>query len=310
MELLTRLKTALVDKKPVALPQFTSCSPGWIKYMEHFYPESCRTFPPASPRSRCSAPWPRPTGRRRSARSPRTSSSCRSCRARRRNSRPQRPEMNSSGVRDVDAVLTTRELGRMIKQAGIDFRRLPDGEMDRSSAPRRARPISSPTRAASWKRRCGPSTRSSPAASCPSTNLHVAPIAGLTGVKEASVKIDGHRAGLVVPRRRDGEGCRCPRAGQRADADRSGSRPASSYHFVEVMTCPGGCIGGGGQPRLTTRRSAPGAHRGDLQGRRGQAIRKSHDNPEVKQIYGEFLRSRWGRNRTTSCIRSTPRERV
>ena len=104
----------------------------------------------------------------------------------------QRPEMNDSGVRDVDVVLTTRELGRMIKQAGIDFVR--SARRQDGLAPRRchrARPTSSPTRAASWRRRCARSTRSSPGRPLPFENLHVKPIAGLEGVKEASVTIEG-----------------------------------------------------------------------------------------------------------------------
>ena len=129
-ELLARLRAALVDQQPVALPMFTSCSPGWIKFMEYFHPEMLPNL------STCKSPQQM------------FGAVAKTYYANKLGKRPQdifvvsvmpctakkfeceRPEMRSSGVRDVDVVLTTRELGKMIRAAGIDFDRLPDGEMD------------------------------------------------------------------------------------------------------------------------------------------------------------------------------------
>ncbi len=131
MELLKRLTLGVRDKQPTALPQFTSCSPGWIKFIEYFYPEYLPNL------STCKSPqqmfgavaktyWAKKTGKK-----PEDIYvvSVMPCTAKK--FEMQRPEMDASGQRDVDAVLTTRELGRMIKQAGIDFVNLPDGQMDR-----------------------------------------------------------------------------------------------------------------------------------------------------------------------------------
>ena len=159
-ELLTRLKEALVEKKQVALPMFTSCSPGWIRYAEHFWPDILPNI------STCKSPqqmfgavaktyFAEKIGKR-----PRTSSWSPSCPARPRSTSRQRPEMYASGVRDVDVVLTTRELGRMIRQAGIDLPGCLTAPWTASWELPRERRISLPTRAASWKPRSARSTRS------------------------------------------------------------------------------------------------------------------------------------------------------
>jgi NADP-reducing hydrogenase subunit HndD len=201
----------------------------------------------------------------------------------------QRPEMNSSGTRDVDVVLTTRELGKMIRAAGIDFRNLPDEEMDA--------PLGLSTGAADIFANTGGVMEAALRTAheivtgrpLPMQNLHVAPVAGLQGLKEASLKMEGtlrewsflEGATLNVAVAH-GLG----NAHRIIDAIRSGEK---QYHFIEVMTCPGGCIGGGGQPRFTTdevRLARIGAiYRED----EGKQLRKSHDNPQVAKLYEEFL---------------------
>jgi iron only hydrogenase large subunit-like protein len=200
-----------------------------------------------------------------------------------------RGEMNSSGMQDVDAVLTTRELGRMIRQAGIDFVNLPDGEADRvlgmstgagdifantggvmEAALRTAYPVIT-------------------GRELPFENLHVKPLAGLTGIKEASITITG-----ALPEWSFLEGVTMNvavahtlgNAKKIIEDLKSGKKV---YHFVEVMTCPGGCIGGGGQPRLTTDEVRKKRIQAIYQEDEGKPMRRSHDNPKIKQIYGEFL---------------------
>ena len=190
-ELLTRLKKAIVDKQPVALPMFTSCSPGWIKYMEHFNPDMLANL------STCKSPQQM------------FGAVAKTYYARKLNKKPedifvvsimpctakkyeaQRPEMNSSGVQDVDVVLTTRELGRMIKQAGIDFVSLPDDEMDA--------PLGLGSGAADIFANTGGVMEAAlrtayeiiTGRELPFANLHVTPVAGLEGIKEASITITG-----------------------------------------------------------------------------------------------------------------------
>jgi NADP-reducing hydrogenase subunit HndD len=293
-ELLTRLKTALEDKKPVALPMFTSCSPGWIKYAEYFYPEILPNI------STCKSPQQMFGALAKTFYAEKLGKkaedifvvSIMPCTAKKFEA--QRPEMNASGVADVDVVLTTRELGRMIKQAGIDFKILADGEMDA--------PLGVSTGAADIFANTGGVMEAAlrtayeiiTGQQLPFAGLHIKPIAGLEGVKEASLTIGG-----TLPEWKFLEGVTVNvavahglgNARKVIEAVRSGEK---SYHFVEVMTCPGGCIGGGGQPRYTDDqvrlRRIEAIYRED----EGKSLRKSHDNPAVKRLYEEYLKKPLG----------------
>jgi iron-only hydrogenase group A len=288
-ELLTRLKAALVDRQPVALPMFTSCSPGWIQYAEAFYPEllpnvsSCK-----SPQQMFGAVaktyYADKIGKRAEDI---VVVSIMSCTAKKFEA--ARPEMVSSGVRDVDVVLTTRELGRMIQQSGIDFVSLPDEPMDS--------PLGISTGAADIFANTGGVMEAAlrtvwevvTGQELPFEDLHVAPIAGLEGVKEASATIRG-----ALPEWSFLEGVTVNVAvahglGNARKVLEEVRAGRARWHFVEIMTCPGGCIGGGGQPRMTTdevrRARIEAIYRED----EGRALRKSHENPAVKQLYQEFL---------------------
>jgi len=288
-ELLTRLKKALVNKEDVALPQFTSCCPAWIKYAEHFYPELLPNI------STCKSPQQMfgPVAKTYYAKKmgKRTEDifvvSVMPCTAKKFEA--QRAEMNDSGVRDVDVVLTTRELARMIKQAGIEFASLPDDKMDS--------PLGIASGAADIFANTGGVMEAALRTAyeivtgrpLPFDNLHVKPIAGLKGVKEASVEITG-----TLPEWSFLEGVTLKVAvahglGNARKVIERIKSGAALYHFVEVMACPGGCIGGGGQPRMTTdevRKARIGAiYRED----EGKELRKSHENPEIKQLYDQFL---------------------
>ncbi len=293
-ELLTRLKKAVKEGQPQALPQFTSCSPGWIKFMEHFYPEMLPNL------STCKSPqqmfgavaktyWAKKVGK-----NPEDIFvvSIMPCTAKKFEA--SREEMNSSGMQDVDAVLTTRELGRMIREAGIDFVNLPDSAADPL--------IGMSTGAADIFANTGGVMEAAlrtaypiiTGRELPFENLHVKPLAGLDGIKEASITIEG-----TLPEWSFLEGVTVnvavahtlSNARKIIDDIKSGKK---TYHFVEVMTCPGGCIGGGGQPRRTDdeiRNKRIGAIYKEDENR---PIRKSHENPMIKQIYAEFLGSPLG----------------
>jgi iron-only hydrogenase group A len=289
MELLTRLKKAVKEKQQVALPQFTSCSPGWINYMEHFYPDMLDNL------SSCKSPqqmfgalaktyWAQKIGKR-----PEDIYvvSVMPCTAKKFEA--QRSEMNDSGAQDVDAVLTTRELGRMIKQACIDFDKLPDDDFDRvMGVSSGAADIFANTGGvmeaalrSAWEIITGKEL--------PFELLHIEPIAGLEGIKQATVTISG-----TVPAWSFLEGVDLKvavahglgNARKLVEKIRSGE---ASYHFVEVMTCPGGCIGGGGQPRLTNDAKRKDRIKAIYKEDESKKLRKSHDNPKIKQVYGEFL---------------------
>jgi iron-only hydrogenase group A len=288
-ELLTRLKDALVEKKQVALPLFSSCSPGWIRYAEHFWPDMLANL------STCKSPqqmfgalaktyFAEKIGRKAEDI---FVVSVMPCTAKKYES--QRPEMYSSGERDVDVVLTTRELGKMIRQAGIDFGALPDGSMDSI--------LGASSGAADIFANTGGVMEAAlrtvyeivTGRELPFENLHVTPIMGLAGVKEAAVKIEG-----TVPDWSFLEGVTVRVAvahglgNARSLIERI--KAGEQYHFVEIMTCPGGCIGGGGQPRLTTDEVRLARIAAIYKEDEGKAIRKSHNNPEVAAIYAEYLK--------------------
>jgi iron-only hydrogenase group A len=288
-ELLTRLKRALVDKEPVALPMFTSCSPGWINYMEHFNPDMLPNL------STCKSPqqmlgvlaktyYADKKGIRREDV---VVVSVMPCTAKKFEC--SRPEMSDSGFQDVDIVLTTRELARMIKQAGINFDILPDGKMDR--------PLGLSTGAADIFAVTGGVMEAALRTAYeivtgkpfPFAGLHVQPIAGLEGVKEAAVTIDE-----TVPEWSFLKGATLKvavahglaNAQKVIDHIRDGK---AEYHFVEVMTCPGGCIGGGGQPRLTSDAVRQARIRAIYAEDESRELRKSHENPDVWKLYAEML---------------------
>jgi len=205
----------------------------------------------------------------------------------------QRPEMQASGAPDVDVVLTTRELGRMIKQAGIDFGSLPDGSMDSIlGASSGAADIFANTGGVmeAALRTVHEIVTGRP---LPFENLHVTPIAGLKGIKEAAVKIEGAVSdwsfleGVTV---KVAVAHGLGNARQLIERIKGGEE----YHFVEVMTCPGGCIGGGGQPRLTTDEVRQARIAAIYKEDEGKQIRKSHNNPEVQAIYEQYLKKPLG----------------
>jgi iron-only hydrogenase group A len=310
-ELLMRLKRTLVEKQQVALPMFTSCSPGWIKFMEYFHPDMLVNL------STCKSPqqmfgaiaktyYAAKLGKRPEQI---VVVSIMPCTAKKFEC--QRTEMDASGARDVDIVLTTRELGKMIRAAGIDFASLPDEEMDA--------PLGLSTGAADIFANTGGVMEAAlrtayeivTGRELPFEGLHVAPIEGLKGVKEASLKIEG-----VKPEWNFLEGVTLNVAvahglgnAQRVIAAcRSGEK---QYHFVEVMTCPGGCIGGGGQPRYTNNKVREARIGAIYREDDGKKLRKSHDNPDVAKLYTEFLGKPLGeKSHHLLHTKYTPRERM
>ncbi len=287
-ELLTRLKRAIVDKENIPLPMFTSCSPGWIKYAEYYYPEFLPNL------STCKSPqqmfgaiaktyFAKKVGKKIEDI---TVVSVMPCTAKKFEA--QRAEMNSSGVQDVDYVLTTRELGKMIKQANIDFDLLPDSKMDS--------PLGESTGAADIFANTGGVMEAAirtvyelvTGRELPAENLHLTPVMGLQGLKKAELKIE-----KVLPDWKFLEGVTVKVAVAHGLVNVKELfkqiKKGEEFHFIEVMTCPGGCIGGGGQPRFTTdevrRKRIEAIYKED----EGRELRKSHLNPEIIRIYEEFL---------------------
>lgn len=289
-ELLTRLKKALVDgDKSISLPMFTSCSPGWIKFIEHKYPEFLPNLSTCkSPQQMFGALAKTFYARKRNLDPSKVVSvSIMPCTAKKFEA--DRPEMRSSGFKDVDYVLTTRELAVMIKQAGIDFRNLEEAQYDSVMGDSTGAAVIFGATGGVMEAALRTAYEIVTGREIPFGNLNITPVRGMEGVKEATVKIEGclddwkflEGAELKVA---IGHGL--ANANKIMKLTREGKAP---YHFVEIMGCPGGCIGGGGQPIPTNMKIRMNRMKAIYSEDENMILRKSHQNPEVIAIYKEFL---------------------
>lgn len=288
-EFLTRLKEALVDKKKVALPMTTSCSPGWIKYIEHEFPTLLEHVSTCKSPQQMFGPLAKTYYADKAGIDPKNivSVSVMPCTAKKYEA--DRPEMYASGYKDVDYVLTTRELGLMIQQAGIDFDKLKDSKEDSLLGAHTGAAVIFGATGGVMEAALRTAYELVTGKEVPFKNLNIMPVRGMEGVKEATIKIEG-----ALPAWKFLEGAEVKvaiahgltNARQLMKQLEAGKSP---YHFIEVMACPGGCIGGGGQPIPTSM---------DIRKKRTEAIyaedealtiRKSHENPEVQHIYKDFL---------------------
>jgi NADH-quinone oxidoreductase subunit G len=266
------------------LPMITSCSPGWIKFCEHFYPDLLENLSTCKSPQQMFGALAKTYYAQMAGINPKdiVVVSIMPCTAKKFES--ARPEMNSSGFRDVDIVLTTRELARMIKEAGIDFLNLPEGDYDA--------PMGEYSGAATIFGTTGGVMEAAlrtvfavvTGENLPS--LDITPVRGLEGVKEASIKVGA--LGDVKVAVAHGLG----NARKLMDRIRDGK---ADYAFIEIMCCPGGCIAGGGSPIptdngiRTLRAGALYKDDGQVQGKR-----MSHENPSIKKIYETFLKEPLG----------------
>jgi NADH-quinone oxidoreductase subunit G len=271
-------------KEGGTLPMITSCSPGWIKFCEHFYPDLLGHLSTCKSPQQMFGALAKTYYAELAGIDPKdiVSVSIMPCTAKKFEA--QRPEMNSSGYRDVDYVLTTRELGRMIKEGGVDFATLPDEDYDA--------PMGEYTGAGTIFGATGGVMEAAlrtvytvvTGENLPS--LDVTPVRGLEGVKEATVNVGP--LGDVKIAVAHGLG----NARKIMDKIREGK---ADYAFIEIMCCPGGCIAGGGEPIPTNneirvlRSAALYQDDGNVQKKR-----QSHENESVKKLYDKFLKEPLG----------------
>jgi iron-only hydrogenase group A len=277
-ELLTRVKEG------GTLPLITSCSPGWIKFIEHFYPEMLPNLSTCKSPHQMLGALTKTYFAKKAKVDPKDMVvvSIMPCTAKKFEC--NRPEMNDSGYKDVDYVLTTRELAKMIKQAGIDFENLPDGNYDD--------PMGEYTGAATIFGATGgvmeAALRTAYEVATGKTleNVEFTAVRGLEGLKEAVIPIEG--IGDVRVAVSHG----LANARKILEKVKEGKL---QYHFIEIMACPGGCVGGGGQPfpvndTIRTLR-AQALYQEDC----ALQYRKSHENPDITKIYKEFLKEPLGK---------------
>jgi NADP-reducing hydrogenase subunit HndD len=275
-ELLQRIKEG------GTLPMITSCSPGWINYIEKFYPEllphvsSCK-----SPQQMFGALAKTYYAQKAGIPAEKIFVvSIMPCTAKKYEC--TRPEMRSSGFQDVDVVLTTRELGRMIKQASFDMEAIQEAEYDA--------PLGISTGAAVIFGASGGVMEAAlrtvyeVVTGQELKDLDFKNVRGLTGIKEATVDLAGTKVKIAVANG-------LANAKALLEKIKAGK---CDYHFIEIMCCPGGCIGGGGQPFGTTMAIKERRMAATYEIDRGLQLRKSHENPAVKTLYEEFLKKPLG----------------
>ncbi len=228
----------LLGKIDSPLPQFTSCCPGWQKYIESFYPELIPNMSSAkSPIGMCGA-LSKTYGAEIRKYNPAKMYvvSVMPCVAKKYEG--MRPELRSSGYQDIDATIDTRELAYMIKKAGLDFNNLPDGDRDElmgdSTGAATIFGVTGGVMEAALRFAYEAVAKQKP------PSLDFKAVRGLRGVKEANVNINGTDVKVAVA-----HGAK--RFKQICDIVKAGNAP---WHFIEFMACPGGCVMGGGQPIL------------------------------------------------------------
>ena len=275
-ELLQRIQNGGV------LPMITSCSPGWIKFCEHFYPEFIPNLSTCKSPNQMQGAVTKTYFAEKNDLDPRDIFvvSVMPCTAKK--FEIQRPEMGRDGYRDVDANLTTRELARMIRQAGIDFVHLPDEEFDdvlgESTGAAVIFGVTGGVMEAALRTVADILTKQD------LKEIEYQDVRGLTGIKEATVSVAGMDVKVAVAHG-------TANAAKLLDAIKAGEK---TYHFIEIMGCPGGCVTGGGQPIVDARTRYfidPKAARAAATYDEDEAmtIRKSHENPAIKKIYEELL---------------------
>jgi iron-only hydrogenase group A len=259
------------------LPLMTSCSPGWVKFCEHHYPDFLENISTCKSPQQMFGALAKTYYANKMRIDPKNIFvvSIMPCTAKKFECK--RPEMTDSGYLDVDVSLTVREVAKMFKQAGINFDTLPEEEFDA--------PLGISTGAGAIFGATGgvmeAALRTIYEVVTGETlkNLDFEDVRGLNGVKEASVNLPGITVKVAVAHG-------LANARDLLDQLRSGEK---EYHFIEIMACPGGCIGGGGQPIPTNTETRKRRIEAIYNVDKNMAIRKSHENPAIKKLYKEFL---------------------
>ncbi|MGF7186234.1 iron-only hydrogenase group A [Desulfitispora alkaliphila] len=285
-ELVGRIKNGELDR----LPQVTSCCPGWIKFCEYYYPDLIKNLSTAKSPQQMFGTLAKTYYAKHKDIDPENiySVSIMPCTAKKFEA--SRPEFNTAGeywgneaIQDVDAVLTTRELARLVKGEGIDLTELPEKQYDSLMGEGSGAALIFGNTGGVMQAAIRSAYFLITGQPCPEAAFNIKPLQSLEGVKEASLEIPGvGQLNIAIVHS-------LKNARTIMDAVRKGEAP---YHFIEVMACEGGCISGGGQPRTAV---PPADHvraeRNAMLMKKDASyeLRESHENSEILQIYENFL---------------------
>ncbi len=269
-ELLTRLESG------GTLPLITSCSPGWVKYCEHFFPDllpnlsSCK-----SPQEMFGAVMKNWYAEKNQIPAEKIFVvSVMPCTAKK--FEVTRPELATTGEPDVDAVLTTRELAKMFREAGIDLPKLPPADFDQPLGESTGAAVIFGTTGGVMEAALRTVYEKVTGETLPQVEFHQ--VRGLEGIREATIELVGTPVRLALAHGL-GNAKKLLQRIQSGEAD---------YTFVEIMACPGGCIGGGGGPRPTNEETRTQRAEALYKLDRELPLRKSHENPAIQALYSEL----------------------
>ena len=264
------------------LPMITSCSPGWIKFCETYYPDFIDNL------SSCKSPHQMNGAMIKTYFAEKMNIdphkiavvSVMPCTAKKFEAK--RPEMGHDGMADVDVVITTRELARMIKKAGIDFNAIPESDFDSLMGESTGAAVIFGATGGVMEAALRTAYETITGTKLKDVEFHE--VRGIKGIKEATIKIGDSDVSVAVA---SGTG----NAGKLLDEIRKGNK---NYTFIEIMACPGGCVNGGGQPIVSAQEKMDKDIRVErakalYEEDRAKALRKSHDNTEIKTLYTEYL---------------------
>lgn len=277
-----------ITKKTAPLPQFTSCCPAWVKFAETYYPELLPNISSAKSPIGMQGPTIKTYFARKMGFDPKkiVNVALTPCTAKKFEIR--RDEMcdaaayhGDSDLRDMDMVITTRELAKWAKEEGIDFASLEDSAYDSFMGEASGAGVIFGNTGGVMEAALRTAYEYITGEQAPDILLHDTPVRGYEGIREATVKIldmDIHVAVIYGTEN----------ARKFIERMKKGDK---QYHFVEVMTCPGGCIGGGGQPKdiMKDKDVVRKARIASLyQKDQSMTLRLSHKNPQIRQVYEEF----------------------
>jgi len=304
VELIQRLHKVLVEKdESAALPQFTSCSPGWVKYIEHFYPDMLPHVSSAKSPQQMFGSLIKTYYAEHAGVDPANVVSVALMPCSAKKFECNRPEMCDSGFKDVDYGLTTRELAQMISEAGIHLPDMPKSDFDQPFGTATGSGVifgaSGGVMEAALRTVielvCGIKVEDI------FDHADITPVRGMDGVKFAELPIEkvGEVPDVLKGLLDDWkwlEGatlkvgvCHGTANAKKVLEDIRNGGKFSECHFIEFMACPGGCLGGGGQPIPTTPEIREARAAAIYQEDNDYEIRKSHDNPAVWDLYEKFL---------------------
>ena len=270
------------------LPQFTSCCPAWVKFAEIYYPEILPNISSAKSPIGMQGPTIKTYFAKKKGIDPTkivnvalTPCTAKKFEIRREEMSDAADYLQIEGLRDMDAVITTRELAKMAREAGIDFASLEDSAYDEYMGEGSGAGVIFGNTGGVMEAALRTAYELITGKEAPAPLLDLQPVRGYEGIREANLDVDGLTVNVAVV-------YGTANVRKMIERVKAGEK---QYHFIEVMTCPGGCIGGGGQPKtmLPIADDARKARIASLYKRDGSMkVRKSHENEQIKKLYEEF----------------------